>query len=498
MRIPRKDGNVEMEKVIKTGSSYPAGRKQPYQCRLDSLTDLKHVKASEKWFGYLIGPAGPLMLNAVFASYLNLYYTDVWNMTPYWGGMFLVVLPLLSKILTSIFMMAMGQVLERTVHRAGKARPWLLRAAPVVSGTGILLFLIPKASEWVQMLWVFLSYNLFFSFSYTIYSMSHSMILPLSTRNPEERGRLSVFSNISQVAVTGIIASLLFPVLVLPQLGTDKKMWILAMGLCSVIALPLIILEYLFTRERITEEQPEGEEKKELTAVSAQFKMAVKDKFWVWIMIYFVANTIGANFRMTSLIYYCNYVLGNYNDGVTQALVNAVGGFPMGIGMLLAWPLARKFGKKNCILAGTVLMVIGGCVCLIAPGNMTVVLIGQIIKNTGAIPASYLLLALFSDVLEHVEYTAGIRLDGISMSIYNVILTVGNGVCLSAFNLILSRLGYLAPVFDAAAGITKAQVQNPAVQSFFIFGFAGLEVILGIAMAVILSRLNVEKELSYQ
>lgn len=487
---------MEMEKVMKNSRGYQVGGKQPYQSRLNSLTDLKHVKASEKWFGYLIGPAGPLMLNAIFASYLNLYYTDVWNMTPYLGGMFLVVLPVISKILTSLFMLVMGQVLEHTSHRAGKARPWLLRAAPLVSGTGILLFLIPKASEWVQMLWVFLSYNLFFSFSYTIYSMSHSMLLPLSTRDPEERGRLSVFSNISQVAVAGILASLLFPVLVLPRLGTNKAMWILVMGLCSVIALPMIILEYLYTRERITEEQPKGEAKKELAAVSEQFKMAAKNKFWVMIMIYFMINTIGTNFRTISLIYYCNYVLGNYNDGVTQALVNAVGGFPMGIGMLLAWPLARKFGKKNCILAGTLLMVIGGCVCLIAPGNMTVVLMGQIIKNTGAVPASYLLLALFSDVLEHVEYTAGVRLDGISMSIYNVILTVGNGVCLSIFNLILSRLGYLAPVFDAAAGITKAQAQNPAVQSFFVFGFVGLEVILGIVMAVILSRLNVEKEIS--
>lgn len=466
-----------------------------YKNRFNRLTSLEHVKGSEKWFGYLIGPAGPLMLNTVFASYLNLYYTDVWNMTPYLGGMFLVILPIVSKILTSIFMMAMGQILERTGHNAGKARPWLLRAAPLVSGTGILLFLIPRTSEWMQMLWVFLSYNLFFSFSYTIYSMSHSMILPLSTRNSEERGRLSVFSNISQVAVTGIIASLLFPVFVLPQLGTDRGRWILVMGLCSVIAFPLIILEYLFTRERISEEHLKGEKNKEPTTVTTQFKMAVKNKYWVLLMIYFMVNTIGTNFRTASLIYYCNYVLGNYNDGVTQALVNAVGGFPMGIGMFLAWPLAKRFGKKNCILAGTVLMVIGGCVCLIAPGNMAVVLAGQIIKNTGAVPASYLLLALFSDVLEHMEYTAGIRLDGISMSIYNVILTVGNGICLSAFNLFLFRLGYVAPVFDAVAGITKSHVQNQAVQFFFIFGFVGLEVLLGGAMIVILSKLNVEREL---
>ena len=33
------------------------------------------VTKSEKWLGYLLGPAGALLLNAVLATYLNVYYT---------------------------------------------------------------------------------------------------------------------------------------------------------------------------------------------------------------------------------------------------------------------------------------------------------------------------------------------------------------------------------------------------------------------------------------
>ena len=43
----------------------------------DSRVKTAEVKAAEKWFGYLIGPAGALLLNAVLATYLNVYYTDV-------------------------------------------------------------------------------------------------------------------------------------------------------------------------------------------------------------------------------------------------------------------------------------------------------------------------------------------------------------------------------------------------------------------------------------
>lgn len=46
------------------------------------------VTAKEKWLGYLLGPAGALLLNAVLASYLNVYYTDVLKLTNVWGGVF--------------------------------------------------------------------------------------------------------------------------------------------------------------------------------------------------------------------------------------------------------------------------------------------------------------------------------------------------------------------------------------------------------------------------
>ena len=61
---------------------------------LDSRIKTRSVKNSEKWLGYLLGPAGALLLNAVLATYLNVYYTDVLNLTGLWGGMFLMIFPI--------------------------------------------------------------------------------------------------------------------------------------------------------------------------------------------------------------------------------------------------------------------------------------------------------------------------------------------------------------------------------------------------------------------
>ena len=119
----------------------------------------ENVTAREKWLGYLVGPAGALLLNAVLASYLNVYYTDVLKLTGIWGGAFLALFPIVSKVIDAVTNVIMGQIIDRTRTGQGKARPWLLLSAPLVAITGILLFTVPNAGQTVQVLWVMLSYT---------------------------------------------------------------------------------------------------------------------------------------------------------------------------------------------------------------------------------------------------------------------------------------------------------------------------------------------------
>lgn len=449
------------------------------------------VRAGEKWLGYLLGPAGALLLNAILASYLNVYYTDVLKLTSVWGGAFLAVFPIISKIVDAVTNIIMGQIIDRTKTSQGKARPYLLLAAVLMPITGILLFTVPEASLNVQVIWIMVSYNLFYSFAFTIYNMSHNLMVPLSTRNANQRGSLSVFNNISSVAVTGIIVALLFPMLVMPAIGVNKSAWITVMTVVSILALPLTILEYYFTRERITEEN--ASEDTDKISIKTQLLSVIKDKYWVVIFLYLIVYHIGSNLKNISLIYFCNYVLGTYNDGKTQTLISVIGGIPMGIGMFAVWPLAKKFGKRNLTMAGFVLYALGGIICLINPHNMVVVLIGQFIKNIGGLPCAYVFMALFADVLDHIEWKCGFRVDGLSTSILTIILTVAGGIANGLLNFMLSKAGYVAPEF--IDGVTVAAVQNVATQKVITFGFLGFEAITAAIMIALLAFLNVEKNL---
>ncbi|MCR5689987.1 MAG: MFS transporter [Clostridiales bacterium] len=449
------------------------------------------VQKSEKWLGYLFGPMGALLLNAVLATYLNVYYTDVLKLTTFWGGAFLTVFPIISKVIDAVTNIVMGYIIDRTKTREGKARPWLLLSAPLVCFSGILLFAVPESNKTVEVIWVMLSYNLFYSFSYTIFNMSHGLMAPLSTRNTEQRGQLSVFNQIATIMMSGILVALIFPMVIMPMLGVDKSKWITVMAILSIIALPLTLMEYYFTKERVTLEGGETEEDK--PPFAAQIKAVFTDRYMVIILLYFLIFTVGSSIKNLGLVYYCNYVLGTYNDGKTQTLISVIGGIPMGIGIFAVWPLAKKFGKRNVTMIGFILYAVGSAVCWMFPTNMVVVLIGQFIKNIGGLPCSYVFMALFADVLDHMEWKHRFRVDGVAMSVYNIIAVSSVGICTGIFNAMLAKSGYAAPYYDNAGVLIATQTQ--AVKNTISFAFVGLETFTGIILAVLLIFLTVEKNI---
>ena len=488
-----------------------------FRSRINSDT----VTRPEKWLGYLLGPAGALLLNAVLATYLNVYYTDVLNLTPLWNGLFLAVFPIVSKIIDAITNIIMGQIIDRTKTKEGKARPWLLLSAFLLPVTGILLFTVPEAGDTVKVIWVMISYNLFYSFAYTIFNMSHGLMVPLSTRDSTARGGLSVFNQITTIMMSGILVALIFPMLIMPAIGADKSKWILLMSVLSILALPLTLMEYYFTKERITEEAEQAGEKQRLP-FKTQMKQLFTDKYMLLIYGYFLVTTIGTMIKNLGLVYYCNYVLGTYNDGITQMLVSVIGGIPMGIGIFAVWPLAKKFGKRRVTMVGCALIATGSLICWMFPTDMVTVLIGQFIKNMGGLPGSYVFMALFADCLDHMEWRYNDRIDGTAMSIYNIIAVAMGGIMTGVFNWMLARAGYLAPfTADSAAQISETLAANgwtaqvaldalkPAADGVYTvalsqphnvswaisFAFVGLEVFTSIAAFCLLFFLKVERNL---
>lgn len=461
---------------------------------LNSRTDRQRVKLPEMIFGYFLGPLLVLSMTCVVATYYLTFYRTYDDIVA--SGKFLVLLPLISVIPMALSNIIVGIILGKTKTRQGKARPFILVAGPILLVSGIVMFIIPYFSMGFRMAWMAITYNLFAALANPIYSNAHYLMVSLSTRDLDQRGKLSVVANIPAVAGNGLVSSILMPAVLGwikagEALGEGYQVvqnrWQLVMGLFALAAFLGCTLEYFFTRERITEEditedanQPQGE----IIPTARQLKAAASDRYWWIIMIFYMLYQAGTMFKGGYVFnIFCNdfftevHIFGQTlgPEGV-QSLLALLSGFPLAAGMLFAWPVANRMGKRNFILLGCVVSILGSIVCLLNPASFVIMLIGQTLKGFSSIPGSYIMMALFADVLDHLEAKNGFRVDGISMSVYSTILTVVNGLAVAFFNLF-----YDGGVFS-----------HQAVSSFFFLGF---EIIAHGILIVVMLFLTVEKNI---
>lgn len=272
---------------------------------LNSTVKSANTTKAESWIGYFFGPCMVSILYCmVGGSYLTQFYTDVLGL----GGAVLVMMPFLSKIIDAFTNILMGRIIDKTRTRQGKARPWILIAGVLISVTGILLYLVPRASMSVQILWVVVSYNLFYAFAYTIYNMSHTLMVPISTRNTKQRDGLALLSNAGVSIIPGLIGNLIMPFLIrMVGVGTEAQgRWILMMSLLSICAIPGVLLEYYFTKERVTEEAiraGETAENSNAVSIKEQAKIAFVDRYWRIFIIVTAVFTL-QNFLCTNSMIY--------------------------------------------------------------------------------------------------------------------------------------------------------------------------------------------------
>lgn len=437
----------------------------------DTRIKSEKVENKEKWLGYFIGPISVILMNSILSNYLNVYYTDVLDISGIWGGLFIGAFPIVAKTLDVLTFIYMGIIVDRTRSRQGKARPWILFSAPLLTICMILLFVVPRGNDNLTAIWIFVSYTIFYAVAYTMYSTAHTLMVPLSTHSEDERSKLSLITNTPNM-VAGSLIAILFPCIVVPLIGVNRRLWVSVMLGVAAVALPMILLEYFFTRERVTE-QSRMQEKTESEKISLreQLRCCLKSRQWVILMIYLILiQTVNAMFS-ASTFYYCNWVLGSYNDGYTQALFYALGQAPLGIGIVLCRPICNKLGKGKAMVGGFVLAFAGVLICLINPGNLVLVLAGQVVRTIGLIPSTFMISSMLGDALDEVEQVSGRRCDGFSSSVMNCITTMMGGIALCIFNFGISRLGYQAPTE------TYIPVQNAAVQNFIVFCVIGVQAV---------------------
>lgn len=432
-----------------------------------------NVKLPEMLFGYFLGPFGALLASGIFTSFLNRYWTDVLFANYRVEGMvngelkmvlpdgpiktFLFLLPLLSAILIVAGNLVAGQLIERTKTKAGKARPWILLASVLLGVACILMFVVPMGNgadtPVLTMVLTAIAYNLYYSVAYPLYNTANSTLVPVSTRNSNQRGLLASFANFASVGVMGA-GGMVFPMIISWFLGgwdtPNRTAWTIAFIAIGIVTFLFTVMQYYFTRERVTEESLHIKvQTAEKVSVKRQLKAVASDRFWWIVIIFYLLFQFGGMFKNLSITYFCtdqfsNTAIGGADGSGAMAIINILGAVPMAVAMAFIWPLSAKFGKRIVVLAGCAIGVAGGVIAGIFPNNFYAVAVGVALKSFGSSPACYMILALISDVLDHIEAKRGYRCDGLTMSIYSSIMAAATPIATGIFNAISGGSNVLA------------------------------------------------------
>lgn len=456
-----------------------------------------NVKAPEMLLGYFIGPFGALLASGIFTSILQNYFTDVLKM----NLTFLTTLQLISTILIVIANLVVGQLIERTGTLAGKARPWILLSAFTMSVASVLMFIVPFEGT-AKMVWIAIAYNLFYAVAYPIYNTANSTLIPLSTRNSKQRGVLASFTNVAGLGVMGA-GSMVFPILVSFVLKENRHLWFAAMLAIAIFAALTILLQFMFTRERVTEElantvteQNEGNASSAPSLVK-QLKAVASEKTWWIVMLFYIGFQWSGAIKNGSMSYYCKWVLDNSYTGsvdawgASQSLLSIMGAIPMAVAAVVVIPLCNKYGKRIICMLGMLLGAVGGVIAIIGNGNIVPVAVGVALKCLGSAPACYMILALLADVIDHIEYKSHIRTDGLTMSIYSSIMVAGTPICNAIFSAVLKGSGYNQNA-DVALGVLG---QTQAAQTAISVSYIWVETIAYVICAILIFFFTIEKKL---
>lgn len=469
----------------------------------------------EAALGYLLGPMFALLSNAIINTYLTRYYTDVLGLTGDYS-LFLVLLQLISAVVIVVGNILVGKLMSKCKSRNGQARPLLFCSMPLIAIAIFSLFFAPFPEDAgnisiATFIVVAIGYNLYYAIAYPFYYTTHSALVNLSTRNSSHRGLLATLSNASAVAATGLAGmfmpyflNLLFVpatydadgnILTYDRAASYSNWRILMIAMIATLVVGVLI-EFLFTRERITEERcatlakrPDEEQKPVVSAsIGKQIKVCLHDKYWWMIMIFFFLYQLGGMMKNNSASYYSVALFGSSDMAGTISIVGAI---PTAVGMVAIGALIIKFRKARLIQIGGIIAALCGLIGFIGYGsgagtsaNAISAIASFTLKACGTVPAMYISLALLSDVLDHQEALYGFRTDGFSMAVYGSIMVAMTGVANAIIVGLLSAVGYSA---------NNTGFADQGIRDMVTWIFFGGEVICYALIAIIFIFMDVEK-----
>jgi len=151
------------------------------------MAGFEKLSLKEK-LGYGLGDGAANIAWRGVATFLFIFYTDVFGLSPVTVG----VLMLVARFSDGISDVVMGVIGDRTKSKYGKFRPWILWTAIPLGVILSLLFSSPDLSSSGKIVYAYVTY-IFFTLIYTANNVPYGALMAVMTGDDKERTKLGSF-----------------------------------------------------------------------------------------------------------------------------------------------------------------------------------------------------------------------------------------------------------------------------------------------------------------
>lgn len=467
---------------------------------LNTRVKTRAVSKKEKYLGHLIGPLGLIFIVNTIAALVEKFFTQ--QVGAMYGVGNLEMVQVMGKkyelVMTVAKFIAVGLgiinswLISHTKSKQGRLRPWYLIFGFISIIIAALIFLFPGTtlgeSYWYFFFTMLICYHTVGSVYFYLF---RDNIVSLSSRDPKEKEQLTFIRKMSWTLISGILIGMVVSSVLIPfWLEKDINGYAVLMIVLSIVSIPLLLLEYYYTRERVIEDIAEevGEERENKVPLKEQMRALFTNKYWVILTVLMLLQGIVDNFKGGNVQYfYIKFMLDGQNNGMMYMLYQIITGVPLGIGAFAIYPIARKVGIKNMTIGGYALVFIGSIVGWMFPDQMVPAMIGGFLRNVGWMPNAYIFATLMCYAFDSVEFKSGFRLEGLlGMGIIGAIMQLVYAPFAGGFESAILQLGFV----DAEGVVASAAVKSFMTLSFYLF-----DIILAAAFMVLLPFVDVEKKM---
>ena len=394
---------------------------------------------------------GMISINSIYTTVVSgfvlLYLTNIAGLNSAICG----TLMLVAKIFDGISDVIFGGNIDRTKSKLGHARPWVIFGSIPTSLCLVLLFMVPQGSGWLPYAYFFIVYVLMQAVFYTATAIAVQTLPLLITKNQQERVSINVIGSILQIVTTVLVSGQ--TVRLVETFGGGAAGWRTVAIIYAVIAMVCLFFCGGNTKE-LPYEMASEDERITVSTLFKGLKTVLKNKYYVYLLIFFIAFALSQGITSAIGAHYYIYVLGSADLMGVFSLAS----MSMLVGVLAAPIFVGKLGiyKTNMISVGLSALLTILTIPFAYARNIPMMIVMTVLRSMPGGLYNATLYALAGDVATYSLLKDHAQVNALVTSTASVGYKVGAGVGTAISGIILSLAGFSAELEVQSAGTIGA------------------------------------------